>query len=337
MQSTNEDKYDAQEPLLKRQLNRAQSKTGQATGINPSAPPLSQDAAAAVPSAPPLTQETAAAVPSAPPLSQASGSGTNLLEDSVIVNDANYNDGDHSDLSSDDDLDSLGFEEQNDNHRRKKNSSKQKGLGPKSSQTRKEDICRYYKRGTCRHGWNGAKGEGCQFEHPKMCFKYLKNGTHRIGGCTKKSKCLYYHPPLCKNSMAKRECANERCKFMHLKGTLKGPNEREIESNGNKATYGENAKSRFTSNYSHQRSTPQQSENKEPVNGRHGPAPKRNEAVSETARMNDNFGQVGPFLELQKQILSIQQQVQSLMVNPGLMHHQTNCRCGVPRGSRLME
>ena len=43
----------------------------------------------------------------------------------------------------------------------------------------KLDICKYYKKGQCRHGQSGKtqwNGQTCKFYHPKKCYKFCKYG-----------------------------------------------------------------------------------------------------------------------------------------------------------------
>ena len=75
-------------------------------------------------------------------------------------------------------------------------------------------VCRYFLRKECRHG---VTGNGCKFEHPKLCFKYIRNGN-KFGGC-KKEQCRFYHPKLCNESLKERKCLKTSCKFYHVKGT----------------------------------------------------------------------------------------------------------------------
>ena len=86
------------------------------------------------------------------------------------------------------------------------------------------DICEKYISGKCPHGIKGnkkIKGDRCPKDHPKRCFKYCSFGTKKKGGCDKGRGCMYFHPTLCKFSVQKRQCFNEKCTFVHLKGTLR--------------------------------------------------------------------------------------------------------------------
>ena len=57
-------------------------------------------------------------------------------------------------------------------------------------------------------------GEECKFLHPAPCRKYMENPEKSC-----RAPCKGYHPELCKHSRATRECYNDRCFRMHLKGT----------------------------------------------------------------------------------------------------------------------
>ena len=72
-------------------------------------------------------------------------------------------------------------------------------------------VCNLKKKKACRHG---MIGEACKFLHPASCKKYMEN-PEKI--C--RAQCKGYHPELCKYSRATRECYNDRCFRIHLKGT----------------------------------------------------------------------------------------------------------------------
>ena len=82
----------------------------------------------------------------------------------------------------------------------------------------KDDICPYYKKGTCRHGVAGTK---CPKDHPTPCKRYLKNGNKQGTGCTKGKECKFFHMPICAASLKKGSCLEENCKKHHLAGTAR--------------------------------------------------------------------------------------------------------------------
>ena len=86
------------------------------------------------------------------------------------------------------------------------------------SQDRRQEqfnsVCRHYLRKNCRHG---IRGVDCLFQHPKICFKWQRNGSGR-GGCNKEN-CSFLHPKLCQQSLGSRTCNRRVCKYYHLKGT----------------------------------------------------------------------------------------------------------------------
>ena len=57
----------------------------------------------------------------------------------------------------------------------------------------------------------------CYFQHPKICFKWQRNGSDK-GGC-KKENCSFLHPRLCIQSVRSRNCTKTKCNFFHLRGT----------------------------------------------------------------------------------------------------------------------
>ena len=78
-----------------------------------------------------------------------------------------------------------------------------------------DSVCRYYLQKKCREG---LKGTNCKYQHPKICFKWQKNGSDR-GGC-KKDNCSFFHPRICHNSLKHRNCQKHGCRLFHLKGTV---------------------------------------------------------------------------------------------------------------------
>lgn len=80
----------------------------------------------------------------------------------------------------------------------------------------KQNICRYYRQGTCKHG---IAGRSCPHEHPPPCRKLMKHGNRGPKGCTSGSSCNYFHPKMCPTSMSKRECFKPDCKLKHIPGT----------------------------------------------------------------------------------------------------------------------
>jgi len=69
-------------------------------------------------------------------------------------------------------------------------------------------ICRYYKKGFCRSGKN------CNFEHPKMCEVFKRNGLAKFNdrGCD--GKCKKLHPLACRESLRKGDCTKDNLHFL---------------------------------------------------------------------------------------------------------------------------
>ena len=84
------------------------------------------------------------------------------------------------------------------------------------SSNAKQKNCRFYMKGSCKYG---MKGNGCPFNHPKMCKKLLLHGTRNPKGCNKGKKCQDFHPKMCSSSIAKSCCHNKDCNLKHVKGT----------------------------------------------------------------------------------------------------------------------
>ena len=83
-----------------------------------------------------------------------------------------------------------------------------------SGAEKEKEPCKDHKKGMCKAGF---KGKECEFYHPKICSKFIRNGRFQ-GGCTKK-KCPQLHVQLCQKSYLWRECLNKNCKERHLEGT----------------------------------------------------------------------------------------------------------------------
>ena len=112
----------------------------------------------------------------------------------------------------------------------RKKSKKERQQAKKLEATKqKEETCTHFKAGKCRHGFGGDKPHGetqkCRFAHPKVCRKYLNNGTHS-GGCSKGENCELLHLKICHFSLKDRKCPNykpgQRCELGYhlIKTTL---------------------------------------------------------------------------------------------------------------------
>ena len=73
--------------------------------------------------------------------------------------------------------------------------------------------CIFYLQGRCRHG---RLGKDCNYVHPPMCHKFIKNGDK---SCKKGCDCKYVHPKLCLRSLSTKECLKPTCSFYHVAGT----------------------------------------------------------------------------------------------------------------------
>ena len=284
--------YEDQSDLLREQINRTTSTTS-------TQEVLVEAAAGTSPSAPPLSQETVAA------------------ED-----DEDLDSSCQSDVTEDDD-----FNDSTVGVRTGTNAGKKTQAPP-------ERVCRYYKRKACRHGLNGKTGQGCKFAHPKMCFKFIKNASHKVGGCTKGKKCQFYHPPLCSTSVARRECSNEKCKYMHLKGTVTPVTEQHQKQAPESRTYARTVKNTGynpppTQRKGHFRQ--QQREGLQPHEPWHSQPSLGSETRSSGTASNTNDARDKDFLELQKQVLNIQQQIQVLITAQGQSTSQNliQCKCAM--------
>ena len=88
----------------------------------------------------------------------------------------------------------------------------------------KDNTCPKLMHGTCPHGVTGKalhRGKPCEFEHPKLCKKYIRYGNRGRFGCKEGDQCDLFHPILCQKSVKQRKCFNSKCTHKHLKGTLR--------------------------------------------------------------------------------------------------------------------
>ena len=96
---------------------------------------------------------------------------------------------------------------------------------PKNSDVDRDNICNKLRHGKCPHGISGKteyKGKSCEFVHPKVCKRYVRNGSAGRYGCKLSEKqCKYFHPILCKNSVKSRKCLDKNCSYTHLRGTAR--------------------------------------------------------------------------------------------------------------------
>ena len=84
-----------------------------------------------------------------------------------------------------------------------------------ANQAKKKGICHYYVNRKCKHG---PKGDGCKYEHPKICRYYAKLGENRRGGCKKGEQCRFAHPKICFQAQGGWVCNRKNCHFLHPYG-----------------------------------------------------------------------------------------------------------------------
>ena len=83
------------------------------------------------------------------------------------------------------------------------------------TQADKTPNCRYFLQGNCKHG---RAGKNCSYNHPKLCFNFIKRGDQR-GGCKKGQDCAFVHPNMCQSSLQRRKCFKKGCHRYHVRGT----------------------------------------------------------------------------------------------------------------------
>ena len=164
---------------------------------------------------------------------------------------------------------------------------------PPQIATRKR-ICRYYVKKTCKHG---AGGDGCSYDHPKKCGKFILHAERNTRGCKLGKKCGNYHPPLCCKSRESGVCDREKCRYHHIRGTKFEKQKREEPVPI--VTYPLTQRPRHL--YSQVVSNRQLTS---------GPRPQEYPNVSVHARSNSISED---FLGLQQQVQAMQQQIQSVL------------------------
>ena len=92
-------------------------------------------------------------------------------------------------------------------------------------------TCKFYKQGRCKHGISGKKDGTCKNKHPKPCKKLLANGNRSPRGCIKGNRCDFFHPKMCLRSLKERICLRVDCKYLHVKGTNRTDPSSQINSN----------------------------------------------------------------------------------------------------------
>ena len=84
-------------------------------------------------------------------------------------------------------------------------------------------ICKFYRKGTCRHG---ISGKGCPNRHPPACKALIQHGKRGPRGCTNGNKCKEFHPKMCQQSLKARECLTLDCPSRHVAGTKRTTSKR---------------------------------------------------------------------------------------------------------------
>ena len=91
--------------------------------------------------------------------------------------------------------------------------------------TSKDNICEMYKRRQCPHGRTGktlVEGLPCSKSHPPRCRRFCEYGPKSSLGCNRGKNCRYWHPRLCRHSLADGRCLQkDTCTFFHLRGTVR--------------------------------------------------------------------------------------------------------------------
>ena len=139
-----------------------------------------------------------------------------------------------------------------------------------------------------------------QVYHPKLCYSYIKHGEKR-GGCRKGNQCKYAHPKLCLRALDTRVCTNKSCRLYHVAGT-----KFTIEDNSSRLTPAQPS--------AHPHPSYRETvlgRNNQPSNNDQQTTAKSTATDDQKSdpKSNDNSN----FLEMQKDIRAMQEQIQMLM------------------------
>ncbi len=80
-------------------------------------------------------------------------------------------------------------------------------------------------------------GKPCEKNHPPQCFRYTRFGARNPKGWSKGTKCQYWHPRLCSKSVKNKYCSKDDCTFFHIKGTIRSSTEQENDRNVNQRNH----------------------------------------------------------------------------------------------------
>ncbi|CAI9730153.1 ---NA--- [Octopus vulgaris] len=116
-----------------------------------------------------------------------------------------------NDKNEDNDMQTPTKQETGDPAEKDQTSHEKKQIQSKRS-NEERPVCIHYRSNKCKHGLSGT---GCTYSHPKPCKPYINFGTDRKKGCQNGRECELLHPKMCRNSLRKKECFGENCKFMH--------------------------------------------------------------------------------------------------------------------------
>jgi hypothetical protein len=97
-----------------------------------------------------------------------------------------------------------------------------------SSEDKNKDInkiCHFYQQNIFNGCRTGRSGKDCAFDHPEPCWRFINHGPS-IGknpemskGCKLGGNCSRFHPKLCRNAVARGECPNKNCRYIHPRNT----------------------------------------------------------------------------------------------------------------------
>ena len=113
-------------------------------------------------------------------------------------------------------------DEENEEDRESPRRGRDKTEATKTNKSSK--ICKNYIQRKCPHGLTGKRlinDQQCPDQHPRRCRFYSRFGNDKDRGCRKGKDCTFFHPKLCRDSVALRRCLNKECTYHHLKGTAR--------------------------------------------------------------------------------------------------------------------
>ena len=104
-------------------------------------------------------------------------------------------------------------------------------ISEKPKRDKKEILCKYFKTQSCQHGIRATKN--CEYNHPRLCRRFIKHDTRQPTGCNLGKKCEHFHPVISLDSLKNGFCYRQDCRFRHITGTKRQPPKKQEKAEQN--------------------------------------------------------------------------------------------------------